>query len=347
MACPTGIKEDEQLGAYLSNPGHENDRCLKIVIREEKLVLDQNRLAVSDYESDWDRNVLVCIEDGEPCYIIYRLDAKNDEGHHMYVYLTYIPNDTSVKNKMLYAATRATLKRIFGDRRIATDYLGTVAEELSLQGYRNHTLSLGAVAPMTEAEKELEQVSKDEAMMRSQMSAMSATLPGLNLPVTMELQQSLEKFKKGFINYLQIKLDTDREELKLWDCSNISAAEFPGKIPDDEPRYHLFNFNHTHEGEQMFSTVFIYSCPGYNVPVKQRMLYSSTKASFMAGILELGIVIAAKREISDGEEVKENDVYDMVHPAKHVSRQNFVKPKAPSKGGRRLLRSCETAELYI
>lgn len=35
-----------------------------------------HRIATSDYESDWDRNVMVCIEDDEPCYIFYRLDDK-------------------------------------------------------------------------------------------------------------------------------------------------------------------------------------------------------------------------------------------------------------------------------
>ena len=40
------------------------------------------------------------------------------------------------------------------------------------------------------------------------MSSNSATLPGLNLPATQDLINNLEKFKKGFINYLQIKLDT-------------------------------------------------------------------------------------------------------------------------------------------
>ena len=40
------------------------------------------------------------------------------------------------------------------------------------------------------------------------MSNNSATLPGLNLPATQDLLTNLEKFKKGFINYLQIKLDT-------------------------------------------------------------------------------------------------------------------------------------------
>ena len=44
MACPTGIREDERLKSYLSTPGHQNDRCIKIVIENEKLVMDQNRL---------------------------------------------------------------------------------------------------------------------------------------------------------------------------------------------------------------------------------------------------------------------------------------------------------------
>ena len=74
------------------------------------------------------------------------------------------------------------------------------------------------------------------------------------------------------------------------------------------------------------------------VPVKQRMMYSSTKASFLDCLKEIGIDIQAKKEISEGSEVGENDIYDLVHPQKHVSRAHFVKPKAPTKGGRRLIR---------
>eukprot|EP00116_Pleurobrachia_bachei_P009198 sb/3469460/ len=185
--------------------------------------------------------------------------------------------------------------------------MATFPEEMSLQGYKNHTLSESSQAPMTEAEKELEevkyqeilvpdwlitthvtsitssdllftclgrflkryqfsdlcfQVSKNEAVIRSQMSSHSVTLPGLNLPIAQELETNLEKFKKGFVNYLQIKLDTEKEELKLWDCSNIQVGDLSEKIPLDEPRYHLFNFNHDFEGEKIWKVVFLYSCPG-------------------------------------------------------------------------------------
>ena len=41
----------------------------------------------------------------------------------------------------------------------------------------------------------------------------NATLPGLNLPVSDDLAKNLEKFKSGFINYLQVKLDTGSRNL--------------------------------------------------------------------------------------------------------------------------------------
>jgi len=338
MSHQTGIAPSSKLDNYLKSAGHENDRCIKITIVDEELFLEQNRLPVSDYESDWDRNVIACIEDNKPCYVFYRLDSKNSGENYNWVFIAFCPNEGAVKDKMLYAATRASMKRIFGDNRVSTEMFATLLDEVTLQAYRNHTLSEGAAAPMTDAEIELKEVSKNEHIMRSQMEANKATLPGLSLPVTLELTQSIEKFKKGFINYVQIKLDTDREELKLWDCSNIGVEELGAKVPEDEPRYHMFNFGHTFEDKKIFSAVFIYSCPGYNTPVKQRMMYSSTKSNFLSSLEELGVVIAAKTEISGGEELTEATVYDLIHPQQHASRQHFAKPKAPAKGGRRLIK---------
>ena len=67
-----------------------------------------------------------------------------------------------------------------------------------------------------------------------------------------------------FPKYL-LHFSADKEELKLWDCGNIQGSELSEKIPQDEPRYHLFNFNHDFEGEKIWKVVFIYSCPGYSV----------------------------------------------------------------------------------
>lgn len=50
-------------------------------------------------------------------------------------------------------------------------------------------------------------------------------------------------------------------------CDNLPAC-FPSSCV--QARYHLFNFKHSHEGDNLESPVFVYSCPGYNCSVKVR-----------------------------------------------------------------------------
>ena len=42
-------------------------------------------------------------------------------------------------------------------------------------------------------------------------------------------------------------------------------------------RYCLYNFKHNHEGEELATTLFVYSCPAFELPVRDRMLYASCK----------------------------------------------------------------------
>lgn len=58
--------------------------------------------------------------------------------------------------------------------------------------------------------------------------------------------------------------------------------------------YHLYLFKHTHEGDYLESIVFIYSMPGYSCPVKERMMYSSVKATFCETIQKLGLDIVKR-----------------------------------------------------
>lgn len=62
----------------------------------------------------------------------------------------------------------------------------------------------------------------------------------------------------------------------------------------DIDSYHLYLFKHTHEGDYLESIVFIYSMPGYSCPVKERMMYSSVKATFCETIQKLGLDIAKR-----------------------------------------------------
>lgn len=67
-----------------------------------------------------------------------------------------------VRLKMLYAATRATVKKEFGGGHVKDELFGTVKDDLSLAGYQKHLSSCAAPAPLTSAERELQQIRINE-----------------------------------------------------------------------------------------------------------------------------------------------------------------------------------------
>lgn len=89
-------------------------------------------------------------------------------------------------------------------------------------------------------------------------------------------------------------VDIEEEKIHLVSAENFPIEKLPSKIPSDSARYHLYKFKHTHEGDYMENIVFIYSMPGYNCSIKERMLYSSCKSPFTDTIASWGIDIVKK-----------------------------------------------------
>jgi hypothetical protein len=55
----------------------------------------------------------------------FRLDSQNSLGYE-WLFITWIPEDAPIREKMIYASTKATLKSQFGSGQIKEDILGTV-----------------------------------------------------------------------------------------------------------------------------------------------------------------------------------------------------------------------------
>ncbi|KAJ8974032.1 hypothetical protein NQ317_001820 [Molorchus minor] len=138
---------------------------------------------------------------------------------------------------------------------------------------------------------------------------------------------------RGSYDYIQFRIDIPEETIHLVCAENIPSEKLALKVPSDSGRYHLYKFKHTHEGDYMESIVFIYSMPGYQCPIKERMLYSSCKNPLTDTITNLGIEIAKKLEIDSGDELTEKYLYDELHPTNSLHRPKFAKPKGPPNRG--------------
>uniref|UniRef100_A0A672JLW2 Twinfilin-1 n=1 Tax=Salarias fasciatus TaxID=181472 RepID=A0A672JLW2_SALFA len=314
-------------------------RAIKIVIEDEQLTLGGTRQASKKWDQEYDSMVLPLLDDDVPCYILYRLDSTNNQGFE-WIFLAWSPDHSSTRHKMLYAATRATLKKEFGGGHIKDEIFATTKDELNLSGYRKHLVSQAAPLPLTAAEEELRQIKLSEVQTDISVDSKQQTLAGVAFPLDREAVAALERFGEKRINYVQLAVDSQDEIIRLCSVEPTEVKDLPSRIPDDTARYHFFLYKHSHEGDYLESTVFIYSMPGYKCSIRERMLYSSCKNPLVDMVEnKLKIDIEKKLEIDNGDDLTSDYLYDEVHPKQHVHKQAFAKPKGPAKkGGRRITR---------
>lgn len=342
MSHQSGITgTDELTEAFSKFYNDETSRLLKVVIKDEKLVPDEVVPAGGDWEQDYDRVVLSTIEDKQPSFLFYRLDSQNPYGFD-FVFIIWSPDFAHIRAKMVYASTRSTLKTLFGLQHIKDELFGTVRADVSLAGYEKHKEAEAAPPPLTNEEIEKAEIRATEVGVHIGASTKKAIATGVQFPLSDEAQGGLQRLQSGAITYVQLALDLANEVVTLAVAETMDAHAIAPTIPTDAARYHVFNFKHNHEGDNLQSLVFVYSCPGYKCPVKERMLYSSCKAPLIASLeSDFGFEFVKKIEIGEASEFTHDWLYDQLHPAKSIVKTKFDRPKKPGKGSRRLLRSTD------
>ena len=57
---------------------------------------------------------------------VFRLDTKDANGAYDWMLISWSPDEAAVRQKMLYASTKATLKQEFGSGQIKEELHGTI-----------------------------------------------------------------------------------------------------------------------------------------------------------------------------------------------------------------------------
>lgn len=305
----------------------------------EELVLSSHREVKKDWERDWDKYVSSEMQLDIPCYILYRLDTKTAEGAFGWLLISWVPDIAQIRQKMIYASTKSTLKLEFGSSYIKEEYHTTQPEEMTFDGYKNYKIAMSAPTPLTQREEEMNELRRSEVKTEVGIDTRHQTLGGINCPIAQAAQQAISDFKRGAYNYLQFKVDLEKEEIHIAKAENIDIHKLSANIPEDHARFHLYLFKHSYDGDYHENQVFIYSMPGYSISVKERMLYSSTKAPFLDTLNTLGLDIVKKMEIDEPSEVSEENLIDELHPKKMLHKAKFAKPAPPkTRGPRRLIK---------
>ncbi|XP_050452878.1 twinfilin isoform X1 [Cataglyphis hispanica] len=327
MSHQTGIKANDALKKLFAKCRDGKIRVLKISIENEQLTPVSSSKPINKWQDDYDKMIKPLIVENQPAYILYRLDTKSADSGYDWLFISWSPDTAPVRQKMLYASTKATLKQEFGTSSIKEELHGTVPEDVTLDGYHKHKRNDTVPVPLTTAEEELAELKKTTATTDYSVETRHQTLSGVAFPVTDEAKQAIIELAKGIHEYVQLKIELDEEKIHLVTACDISLDKLSTKIPSDAARYHLYNFKHTHEGDYTESIVFIYSMPGYSCSIKERMLYSSCKAPLLDLIQSLGVTIAKKLEVNSGEEL--TDMLEDPPSIKYTAAITLATPSTP------------------
>lgn len=301
--------------------------------------LDESHEASGTWEEDWDRLVPKAYDNDQPAYFLFRLDEKDHSGF-LWVFISWSPDHAHTRQKMLYAATKSTFKKEFGQGQIKDEVYANMREDMTLDGYKRHVAHDQAPGPLSREEEELQLVKETETRVEISVDTKHQTLGSLAFPFEKKALEAIEIYKRKEVDYLQFSIDVANETVMLKEKTSFQVQELPSHVPEETARYHVYRFKHTHEGDYLESTVFVYSMPGYSVPIKERMLYSSCKNAVIEILTKhYDTEIDKSVEIETGSELTEEYLHEELHPVKSLNKKKFDRPKPPSRGNKRITKT--------
>jgi len=345
MSHSSGISVSNKLRESFGNALSSKDkRLFKVQIENEELIEIFNKPVVGTWEEDF-AQVTSLLDKESPTFILYRLDKDTATGFS-WIVLCYVPDKAKVREKMLYASTRANLKKQLGNSYFSDEVFGTVVNDFTLEGYKRHVTSQKSDAPLTEQEL-LRKEEMDSTKGEVYSGGATSYVHGVSFPVDQKVLDSLKELTKGSLNYVQISIDCDAERIKHDHNSTIDFDGLAGEIPKQEPRFHFYAYTHEFEGASVTSYVYLFSCPDgskgtKSAPVRQRMLYSSSKAHVGELLKSVGGNIDAKIEINAPDDIVEEEIFTAIHPQAAEKKKAFSKPTRAGQGARKLIRSPKT-----
>jgi len=331
MAHQSGISVTHELNdAFGTARTTPTVRWLKAQIKDESVVLVKTQPLGSSFEKDFE-TIANELQPKIPCYIIFRLDTTNITGFEWALF-SYVPDGSTVRDRMLYASSRDTVKRQLGLTYFAHDLHGTTKEEFTYAAFVDHkNRKLAIDQPLTSTEIQ----TRAEKSAEVDLGHTREYVHSVKFPMANAAVDSLRSLNDGSLSYVQLAVDPTKETIELDKSEasgNINSAR--SLLSTKEPRFGLFRFSHLKDDQNVSSIVFIYSS-AENAPIKLKMLYSTVKAVANESAEKVGLKIDKRIEISEPSELTEQLLLETLYPPVAV-KTVFSKPQAPGRGKARL-----------
>jgi twinfilin-like protein len=295
--------------------------------------------------SDFDK-LKTLVTEKEPNYIFYRY---RDEGEAQWALISWLPESTPVKSRMVYASSVVSTSVLIGTEKVSKQMAINTLKQLVWEDFhvdevklKNKTDFLAeendASMPFSNRELAQRQVDREERQARVEMGTKSKEASGFHsvaFPLASEAEQAIKDMLTGAHNWVQLSLDSTFKSIELREKKTASSVSGLGDLlHKTEPQFYLYLFKDN-------VPILIYCCPEKGPTIKNKMVYSTCKSTLAENILQCGFSDIKKldiREASDLTESELNDAYAAKASFKPSESSNSGAPvqlAGPKPGGNR------------
>lgn len=275
-----------------------------------------------------------------PLYLLLRKAPSQRE----LVAVTYIPSRAPVRQKTLFASTRATLVRELGSEKFADTVFVTEREEVldpaqwderdgsSGGAAASGTLSAGAtggqhanVGLLSTEERELQAVKRAEEeerhgtrgrdLMGAGGTSAGGTSRGIEMKITDDAKSAIAELASASSGtVVQLGIEISSETLTLSQSkTGVDIDGVVGLIPSDKPSYTFYAVE--------TGAIFIYVCPGTS-KVKERMVYASSRRGLVHLAETQGVKVLKRLEAGGPDELAGGRIAEEVKSLKADAAQD-------------------------
>jgi len=320
---------DELQNAFCKARGQSSIRYLKIQIKNEKLVLESTGTS-SSFSLDFN-SFQKSLTPNELCYIAFRY--KDAFANAPWALIMYTPDSCPVKDKMLYASSFDATRDALGYKYFSkikryespsdfiwNNFQNAESDEINEPGDKPKMVDPNK--PWNKRELAIQQLEKEEAQAIRDFEQMALEKPKaasgfsqVSFPLTAAAEEAIRGINSGSYNWIQFTLNSPPTHIDVITTKTVTSSELPEAVDPVEPKFYLFNKETT--------IVLIYCCPdkvsgtGFSETLKNRMIYSTCKATFAESIRALGISNLKKYDVREPSEL--TDAAITVHLGNKVS----------------------------
>ncbi|CEG48429.1 actin-binding homolog 2 [Plasmopara halstedii] len=312
-----------------------NLRFVKVLINDESFELSAAGPATSEPRYDVAQLVASNLNAEQAAFVLFCPDTNVTALR--WVLLAFVPENVSVRDRMLYSSSRDSLKKQLGLNYFSGEFHATDLSEVTWESFIEARKKQAANAPLSESERLL----KETALLERDTNVKSSAMGVVPFGITQNVRDKLRLLQEEKFDWIAMKLSEDNERVEVVkSLENVELIDVISTLDRRTPSFVAYRyrgskvtsalralrwtrFEHKYTFDMRINDVvkvFMYVCPE-DSPVRLKMIYSTCKATVLSvAIEELHIKFDYTIEI-DNTASAIDDIRSEVAPSQNEEEQ--------------------------